>query len=106
MNRPEPCVCGGDRDGGPEARKKTADHEDQVLFVLDAMNDRVAMTGHPWIAIEPVDAPTQQVEPELIAGRAAERARGEHARPVELAGRHGDAHGDVVDLAFEDGEDE
>ena len=86
-------------------RKRLID-EDELLVVLHAMDDSVAMARHPWIAIEPVDASAQQVEPELIARRAAERARDEHACPVQPAGRHRHAHRDVVDLALENGEEE
>ena len=54
--------------------------------------------------IQPVDAPAQQVEPELIAERPAERARAPDARPAQLADHGVRTHLAVVDLAFEEGE--
>src|SRR5438132_8460736 len=65
------------------------------------MDDGVAVTRHPGIFVQPVQASAKHVEPELVAGCAAERPRDEHALPRDLAGGCGDTHRDVVDLAFE-----
>src|SRR5690349_365763 len=69
------------------------------------MDHGIAVTRHPRIAIEPVNAASQEIEPDLIAGCAAEGAGDEHTLPRELARRGRDAHRDVVDLAFDDGEE-
>jgi hypothetical protein len=52
-----------------------------------------------------VDAPAQQVEPDLIAGGAAERTGGENGQPEQLPVDRICRDLAVVDFAFDDGED-
>ena len=57
-------------------------------------------------SIEPVNAAAQQVEPELIASRAAEHAGTPYARPVQLSDHRIGACLAVIDLPFENCEDD
>src|SRR5262249_14020886 len=65
-------------------------------------HDAVAVAREPRKPIEPVNAAAQQVEPHLIAGRAAERAGGDHQRPEETSGHRVGGDLAVEDLAFDD----
>ena len=57
----------------------------RISFVrADAVDDGAAMPGQPRIAIEPVETPAQQVEPEMIARRPAQRAGNQDALPLQL----------------------
>jgi len=100
------CVGAGDGDGRAQPRQETAGEQDQLLVRADAVDDGVAMPGQPGITIQPVDAPSKQVKPEMIARRPAKRAGDQDAFPLQLVRARQDAHRDVVDLAFQDGEDE
>ena len=73
---------------------------------MDARADGVAVPAEAGVAIEPVDPSPEQVEPELIARGAPECARDQDGKPAQLTSHRPCAHGAVVDLAFDHGEQE
>ena len=53
-----------------------------------------------------MNAAAQQVEPELVAERTAQRAGAPYAGPVQLAGHRVRTHLAVVDFALDEGEED
>jgi hypothetical protein len=58
------------------------------------------------LAVKPVEASAQQIKPELIAGRPADRAGQEQERPEQLSIDHVGAGLAEIDLSFNDGEED
>ncbi len=86
--------------------QEAAGEDDQRFVRLHVCADAIAVLRQLRKAVEPVDAAAQQVEPDLVAERAADRAGAPDAGPVQLADHRVRAHLAVVDLALEHGEDD
>src|ERR1035437_5947211 len=102
LHRPDVRVGARDRNRRPQARQEPADEDDGGFMRMDALADRVAVLGEPRVPIQPVKVAAEDVKPQLVAGRPAERARDQHAHPEQLADHRIRADLAVVDLAFDD----
>src|ERR1051326_2396391 len=96
-------ACNGNR--GAEPREEAAGENDRRFVLVYVRTGATVILRQPRITVQPVKAAAQHIEPDVIAGRPAERSGNQHRRPPQSSGDRLRAHRAVVQLAFDDREE-
>src|SRR5579862_3095140 len=63
----DPCDGAGDRNRRSKARQEASRKNDERLMLAHVPGDPVLVLGHARKTVQPMDASTKQIKPELIA---------------------------------------
>ena len=78
LERPCVRVSTGDRNRGPQSGQEPADENQRGFILMNATHNDVAVAAQLGVAVQPMDAIAEQVEPELIADGSAQSTSDEN----------------------------